>query len=57
MDLLYRYGDRLTAEDHFVQDDVVQTISVPPPVVVSTAGQVMTGILALIISLAAGFIG
>ncbi|XP_076675523.1 trehalase isoform X2 [Andrena cerasifolii] len=56
MDLLDRYGDRLTAEDHFVDDDVMQSAA-PQQVVVSTAGQVMTGILALIISLAAGFIG
>ncbi|XP_043253468.1 trehalase-like isoform X1 [Colletes gigas] len=57
MDLLGKYGDRMTAEDHFVYDDVVESASAPPPVVVSTAGQVMTGILAVIISLAAGFIG
>ncbi|XP_015435056.1 PREDICTED: trehalase-like isoform X2 [Dufourea novaeangliae] len=56
MDLLARYGDRLTADDHFVPDDVVLSAA-PQQVVVSTAGQVMTGILALIISLAAGFIG
>ncbi|CAK9805141.1 unnamed protein product [Anthophora quadrimaculata] len=56
MDLLDKYGDRLTAEDHFVHDDVLQS-SAPQQPVVSTAGQVMTGILALIISLAAGFIG
>ncbi|KAG7207009.1 hypothetical protein KM043_000900 [Ampulex compressa] len=56
MDLLDKYGDRLTAEDRFVYDDVVQSAA-QPQVVVSTAGQVMTGILALIISLAAGFIG
>ncbi|XP_050583012.1 trehalase-like isoform X5 [Bombus affinis] len=53
MDLLNKYGDRLTAEDRFV---IVQSLA-PPAVVVSTAGQVMTGILALVISLAAGFIG
>lgn len=56
MDLLDRYGDRMTAEDHFVNDDVMQSAA-PQQVVVSTAGQVMTGVLALIISLAAGFIG
>ncbi|CAK9819937.1 unnamed protein product [Anthophora plagiata] len=56
MDLLAKYGDRLTAEDHFVRDDVLLS-SAPQQPVVSTAGQVMTGILALIISLAAGFIG
>ena len=56
MDLLDRYGDKLTAEDHFVGNNVVQNAA-PQQVVVSTAGQVMTGILALIISLAAGFIG
>ncbi|XP_026671283.1 trehalase isoform X4 [Ceratina calcarata] len=56
LDLLDKYGDRLAAEDHFVPNDVVQN-SAPQQVVVSTAGQVMTGILALIISIAAGFIG
>lgn len=53
MDLLNKYGDRLTAEDRFV---IVQSTA-SPPVAVSTAGQLMTGILALLISLAAGFIG
>ncbi|KAG6803549.1 trehalase isoform X1 [Apis mellifera caucasica] len=55
MDLLNRYGDKLTAEDRFVA--TFHSNSTPQPVVVSTAGQVMTGILALVISLAAGFIG
>lgn len=57
MDLLDKYGDRLTAEDHFVTSDVMESAAPQPAVVVSTAGQLMTGILALIISLAAGFIG
>ncbi|XP_012280262.1 trehalase isoform X2 [Orussus abietinus] len=56
MDLLDKYGDRLTAEDHFLPNDFVEN-SAPQQIVVSTAGQVMTGILALIISVAAGFIG
>lgn len=56
MDLLDKYGDRLTAEDYFQPGDVVENMA-PPQVVVSTAGQMLTGILALIISLAAGFIG
>ena len=56
MDLLDKYGDRLTADDHFQPNDIVQT-STQQQVAVSTAGQVMTGILALIISIAAGFIG
>ncbi|XP_032681219.1 trehalase isoform X4 [Odontomachus brunneus] len=56
MDLLDKYGDRLTAEDYFKPGDVIEN-SAPPQVVVSTAGQMLTGILALIISLAAGFIG
>ncbi|XP_033213513.1 trehalase-like isoform X2 [Belonocnema kinseyi] len=56
MDLIDKYGDRLTADDQFLQNDVVQT-SAQQQVAVSTAGQVMTGILALIISVAAGFIG
>ncbi|XP_076760877.1 trehalase isoform X2 [Xylocopa sonorina] len=56
MDLLDKYGDRFAAEDHFVSYDIVQN-SATQQVAVSTAGQVMTAILALIISLAAGFIG
>lgn len=55
MVLLDKYGDRLTAEDYFLPDIVVENAASPP--VVSTAGQMLTGILALIISLAAGFIG
>ncbi|XP_078048577.1 trehalase isoform X2 [Augochlora pura] len=57
MDLLDKYGDRMTAEDRFVQTEVMENAASQPAVVVSTAGQVMTGLLALIISLAAGFIG
>lgn len=56
MDLLDKYGDKLTAEDFFKPGDVIENAA-PPQVVVSTAGQMLTGILALIISLAAGFIG
>lgn len=56
MDLLDKYGDRLTAENHFVPSDFVQSAALQQAAV-STAGQVMTGILALIISIAAGFIG
>lgn len=56
MDLLDKYGDKLTAEDHFVHSDFVPSAA-QQQVVVSTTGQVMTGILALIISIAAGFIG
>ncbi|XP_014478596.1 PREDICTED: trehalase-like isoform X3 [Dinoponera quadriceps] len=56
MDLLNKYGDRLTAEDLFKPGDVVENAA-PPQVVVSTAGKMLTGILTIIISLAAGFIG
>lgn len=55
MDLLDKYGDRLTAEDYFVPGDVVENAAQPQTI--STAGQMMTALLALIISLAAGFIG
>ena len=58
LDLLDKYADRLTAENHFVPSDVTtRNVAGPQVAGVSTAGQVMTGILALIISLAAGFIG
>ncbi|KAK2587703.1 hypothetical protein KPH14_003818 [Odynerus spinipes] len=56
MVLLDKYGSTLTAENKFTPDNYVQS-SDQQPAVVSTAGQVMTGILALIISVAAGFIG
>ncbi|KAI4474389.1 hypothetical protein M0802_015628 [Mischocyttarus mexicanus] len=56
MILLDKYGHRFVAEDKFTVDNVVYNAA-QQQVVVSTAGQVMTGILALIISLAAGFIG
>ncbi|XP_067209128.1 trehalase isoform X1 [Linepithema humile] len=55
MDLMDKYGDKLTAEDYFAPDIVVENAA--PPQVISTAGQMLTGLLALIISLAAGFIG
>lgn len=55
MDLLDKYGDRLTAEDFFIAGEVIENAA--PPQVISTAGQMLTGLLALIISLAAGFIG
>lgn len=55
MILLDKYGNRLTAEDYFSPDVVVENAA--PPQVISTAGQMLTGLLALIISLAAGFIG
>lgn len=56
MDLLDKYGDRLTAEDYFLPGDVMESAA-PPQVIISTAGQMLTGLLALVISLAAGFIG
>lgn len=54
MDLLAKYGNKLTAEDYF-SPDLVENAA--PPQVISTAGQMLTGLLALVISLAAGFIG
>ncbi|XP_066588279.1 trehalase-like isoform X2 [Prorops nasuta] len=56
MDFLDKYGDRMTAENHFVQSDIVLN-SAQTQATVSTAGQLLTGIIALIISIAAGFIG
>ncbi|RLU23209.1 hypothetical protein DMN91_003412 [Ooceraea biroi] len=55
MDLLDKYGDKLTAEDYFLPGSVVENAA--PPQTVSTAGQMLTGLLALVISVAAGFIG
>jgi len=55
MDLLDKYGDKLTAEDYFLSDDIIENAA--PSQVISTTGQMLTGLLALIISLAAGFIG
>ncbi|XP_018343589.1 PREDICTED: trehalase isoform X2 [Trachymyrmex septentrionalis] len=56
MTLLDKYGDRLTAEDYFSADAVVENAASAPPVI-STAGQMLTGLLGIIISLAAGYIG
>lgn len=55
MELMHRYGDKLTAEDIFTNVGVVSAAY--QQVVVSTTGQLLTGILVLIISLATGFIG
>ncbi|XP_043283050.1 trehalase-like isoform X2 [Venturia canescens] len=58
MDLINKYGQRLTAYDHFTPNDVVKLASQHgSSATISTAGQLLTGILAIIISLAAGFIG
>ncbi|XP_023314191.1 trehalase isoform X2 [Trichogramma pretiosum] len=64
LDLLDKYGDKLTAEDSFEHGAMDRaggalTNDAGPQAagVVSTSGQILTGILALIISLAAGFIG
>ncbi|KAJ8665424.1 hypothetical protein QAD02_007086, partial [Eretmocerus hayati] len=59
IDLLDKYGDRLTAENHFEPTRLQAQSQAGQPQVagISTAGQLMTGVLALIISLAAGFIG
>jgi alpha,alpha-trehalase len=57
LDLLDKYGDRLTADNHFVPSETTTPNTAAQIIGVSTAGQVMTGVLALIISLAAGFIG
>ncbi|XP_015513506.1 trehalase isoform X1 [Neodiprion lecontei] len=56
MELMYRYGDKLTAEDYFTPNDVSSS-AFEQQVVVSSTGQLLTGILVLIISLATGFIG
>lgn len=58
LDLLDKYGDRLTAENHFAANSEQATYNFAnngPQV--STLAQLMTGLLALVISLAAGFIG
>lgn len=57
MDLLNKYPDRIKAEDRFTPDDFVAEMQMTSQTSLSSAGQVMTGILALIISVAAGFIG
>lgn len=57
MDLMNKYGDRLAAEDHFSPTEVVETAAAQQSSGISTAGQMMTGLIAIIISLAAGFIG
>lgn len=63
MDLIDKYGDRLGADDLFQADQVIidnpniENTSPTTAGSVSTAGQMMTGFLAIVISIAAGFIG
>lgn len=60
MDLIDKYSDRLTADNRFVPDNDVNEKIVSASGTsdsVSTAGQMMTGFLAILISIAAGFIG
>ncbi|XP_014211722.1 trehalase isoform X2 [Copidosoma floridanum] len=58
IDLLDKYGDRLTIEDSFLASNTTMTRNQASLVaMVSTSGQLVTGVCALIISLAAGFIG
>ncbi|XP_063971932.1 trehalase isoform X2 [Diachasmimorpha longicaudata] len=61
MHLIDKYGDRLAAEDRFlpvqIVEEAIRQSSTGASVTVSTAGQMMTGLIALIISVAAGYIG
>ncbi|XP_015122762.1 trehalase isoform X2 [Diachasma alloeum] len=61
MHLINKYGDRLAAEDRFLPNQIVEESirqsSTGTSATVSTAGQMMTGLIALIISVAAGYIG
>ncbi|KYN15329.1 Trehalase [Trachymyrmex cornetzi] len=56
MSLLDKYGDRLTAEDYFSADVVVENAASTSSVI-SSAGQMLATLLVIIISLAVGFIG
>ncbi|KAF7992096.1 hypothetical protein HCN44_001421 [Aphidius gifuensis] len=59
MDLLAKYGSRLTAEDVFIPSEKSEVDHESPSGTssVSSAGQMMVTLLAAIISIAAGFIG
>jgi len=55
MTLLDKYGDKLTAEDYFAPDTVVENMASPP--VVSTAGQMLAIFIVFVITIATGLIG
>ncbi|XP_058810483.1 trehalase isoform X2 [Phymastichus coffea] len=61
LDLLDKYGERLTAENRFAtaRDRSSDPASLAPAAAlsVSTAGQLLTALLAIVMSLGAGFIG
>lgn len=55
MTLLDKYGDKLTAEDYFMPDTVVENMASPP--VVSSAGQMLAVFIVFVITIATGLIG
>jgi len=55
MELLEKYGERLTVRSHFENELPLMTAGAP--MAVSMIGQVLTGILALLVTLAAGCVG
>lgn len=58
MELLQKYGERLTVKSRFEQDHpLVSAGAAGTAVAISVAGQVLTGILALLVTLAAGCVG
>lgn len=56
IDLLDKYADTMTEVDHFAPESHALH-SGSGELTVSSTGQILTGFLAIIISLAAGFIG
>jgi alpha,alpha-trehalase len=63
MELLDKYGDRLTARDRFTEPESKPNyqsdsrINIAAAAPLPSVGQVLTGILALVVTLAAGCIG
>ncbi|XP_034231365.1 trehalase-like [Thrips palmi] len=58
MEFLEKYGERLTVKSRFEEDHPLMSASASRPVVaITVAGQVLTGILAFLVTVAAGCVG
>jgi alpha,alpha-trehalase len=63
MELLDKYGDRLTVRDRFTEPEFIPNyqsdsrINVAAAAPLSSVGQVLTGVLALVVTFVAGCIG
>lgn len=58
MELLQKYGERLTVKSRFEEEHpLVSASAAGPAVAISVAGQVLTGVLAFLVTIAAGCVG